>query len=367
MHIEFANYLRILADKVVGQQLLDVCAREAADEILTSAYATARVEECPANIDGVVVSDLAFVLSKLMSRSKNELQIMPAAIAQTIAQAGSHLSADADMLFRLEVGGLGYLNGTPTDFFVNEFIGQLFSLGPNLLFTSAALVGEDMREKLEERTYVLPVDWSAAIERSRSLLGIDFDQFEQFLSNKGKTTAEDMLMILALLSDSELDMSPYLLGLSGSQNVPRYFSRFSRDWRSYCNLCQEIIAKGERTTLRWLPREKRQADYCRAFSSVEAALVEGVRSALRFRKSLFTAIGKEQPELLIGHLLGVVHCFYSYYNHPDSRCPSTLGDDATTNLGILSKVLGQVVEYGLKSIEFPCEKSGFVLNLELVS
>jgi hypothetical protein len=218
MHIEFANYLKIIANKAVKRQLACVFAEEAADEILASAYAAAKVEDCPPGIDGVVVSDLAFVLSKLLSRSEHRLQIMPAAIAEDIVRAGRHLSGEEAILFRIEVGGLGYLNGTPTDFFVNEFIRRFSILGSAILCTSAVVViGRDVEEKLRERTYVLPADWSAAIERGRSSLGAEFGQFEQFLSNKGKTTTDDMLMVLALLADSELDMNPYLLGLSGSQ------------------------------------------------------------------------------------------------------------------------------------------------------
>lgn len=366
MHIEFADYLKISTTKTVGRELSAVCSPGAADAILAAAFSAARVEDCPPGIAGVVVSDLAFVLSKLIAKSLDGFQVVPAILAQGIVQELQDGAADTAQLFAVEAGGLGYLNGTPADWFVDRFITGVASSGPGILFRPAAFITarEERAEESCRGPVTVAVDWPAAVERSRAQLGGEFSKFEQFLAARGQPAADDVLMVLALLADPELDIDPYLLGLSGSENVPWYLRRFCTNWRSYYAGCGKPAAEEGRAVFSWPHKEGMSPDYRPAFSSVDAAVSAGVRGVLQFRRSLFDAVSKKRPELLVRTLLKVVHCFYSYYNHPKWRRPGVHGEAAASRLGILSKVLGEIVECSLKSIEFPCGKCGFVLNLE---
>jgi hypothetical protein len=148
-------------------------------------------------------------------------------------------------------------------------------------------------------------------------------------------------MLLALLACPELHCRSYLLGISGSENVPWYCKRFLADAASLAALSRQLLGEGR--------AENGRADET-ARQRVETRAEKAVACLLSFRHTLRQARLTSAPELVLRDILQIIRAFYSYYNLPECRAWAARPSLSIIRLARRTAVLREVVEYALSRL-----------------
>lgn len=349
MNIEFARFLHSLvseSDEILPKGLSADFQRSLASSIPAIYHG---VSGCPREIDAVLSSKIAFMLSRELRKNTGSLEkdkTSPEGLAGSIAEA-----ARGNPFFHVSVGGLGHINIVPSDLFVLEYLNSLSANGYRRLFQDQAIVVLETKGAplFGPRDFIC--DWGRVFARGRKSKDEQIIRFSKELEGKKELVADEKIMLLSLLADSELEIEPYRQGLFGRQNIPWYLRRFLKDWRVFVKNCGEKGVEGRCLGLGWSLGLGSENEASLFFDSLLGRLV---RYLLMFRSVVFRAEYEKRPELLVGHILLIIRVFYSYYNHPQMRGLRGLSSEELTNFTELTKVAGSAVEHSLNLLEFSC-------------
>lgn len=248
------------------------------------------VSDCPFPEQGLVTSNAAFVLSKaLHQKQEGTPEILPLQIARAIVKCASECHSP----FQINIGGDGHLNATPSQEFVAKFICRAMETrGSLLLSESSTFVHEEIKPLVP-----LEVDWTSKYLRLRMKQS---EECATFLSHVHQFDYAAQLMLLALCSDPEIDVSAYLQKLGSRQNVPWYIARAQSDLASLP-----------------LPDKK--------VAKFEASAQNFLSAILRLRRSFLLARSHFRPDWYLDGVMRSVRAFYEVYNRPETRVHPGMG------------------------------------------
>ena len=217
----------------------------------------------------------------------------PEAFAARLLQC---LSEDESKAFTFTIARGGYINIEFSDAGKDEFVTKLFSLPFSEILPGTIEVSES---EVRERASLVHDEFlkgCLALPPSRPL----------------------RMMVLGILAEPELDLEPFLRGLSGKQNLPWLFERFSRDLAHVRGL---LASPGESS----------------ASSDLVSDFLRKNRDHLIWlRWSWEKAVRLRRPEEYFGFLLALVHANYSFLNRPDFRLSLQSSLDESKRQALLS-------------------------------
>ncbi len=356
MQIEFAQYLRQIIVQVNFEFALGIGDRKLLQESCAKALAQSSIIACPPEINALMASNFPFVFAKLIEdrlRQQGNLaaQVLPEMLARTILDNSSKLDSSKG-LFELSTGGQGYLNAVPRVLLLNEFMQKCWELSAAPIFSWSPFCAS--REEAQKPFIRLRIDWGRIREKCRKSRDRSIREFVLFLASRDRVFEDDVLMALALLAKSQLDTDVYIRGLAGSENIPWYMNKFRQDWRRFAESCFQKAPEVRSVAfdLDLLELQRIRGHEEAAFWPLPRAVIRVLQCILCFREVYLKALDNNQPEILVEHLLRVVRCFYSYYNHPDVRSFRALSRQEVFHLGVLTYVLGNTFEREFESLEF---------------
>ncbi len=289
--------------------------------------------------------------------------------------------------FSFHLGGTGHLNGTATQQFCADYCRQVLNQGSGILFDSGELLTSRLQKPPAAANFVseFSADWPAAfsefvlskrllIERSARSTNPDVEKITGSLAPEGPWGIDGVVMLLAVLSDQEIDSAVYLRGLSGRENIPWYIARFFRESRSYI----ESLSR----SCKLLDLPEKVSLPCSYEATIAAGLEPVWRRLFGFRETLFRAIvapyynGLEsggparansrslefQPERLISAVVELIRGYYTFYNRPEWRVEfGRLDPDQIIGALRLSIVLRDVVSRTVTLLKNACDNDDFTL------
>jgi len=368
VHFEFAQYITKLVERCDFLQELGLAADIALSRAFDAALRVASVDDCSSPAFGAVVSNFAFAAGRLVLphlAGEDVQKAAPLKIAEVVIKVAGQDAAAKKHYFTLKSGGLGYVNATPSAHFCAEFLSGVLHRGAIVLLCREPFVigAEYPQDQLTAMPQRLVVSWEDVQRRGRQNANEDFQKFDAVLQKKGELSADDLLMALALLADAELEIEPYLLGLGGSQNVPWLFRRFARDWRRLWSECGAPADALSSISFDWLTYGE-----CPELPGLGAGVCRAAADAIRlifsWRKVYFGSVRGRPAAHIVGMLMQAVRLFYSYYNQPKCRTAYRQAPVAAVRLGVMTKVLGELVEETLAALEFSCGMPNFVLKID---
>lgn len=305
MQIEFAAAVAAALESVAaGGHFPELAGAEGRPQIVT-------VLPVPTAVNADVCSPVLFQLAHQASgRSPTELA----------APVLAALDRDCPW-FKFELGGTGHLNGSIAPPLIEKFAAEVSTGGARMLFKPQTLTAGHAatgRPQLFRSEY--EVDWQTALNGLTLPRG-GLEKSAAESSNPDAAvlldhlrrgwTLDGAVMLLAVLADPEIDSSVYLRGLSGRENVPWFLDRFFRQSRDYLQAVLPSTPKQGNETSTLDPGLK----------NCWSALM-GVREII-FRSAV-SPLSRlpcvpPQPERLVGLMVELARCFYSYYNRPEWR------------------------------------------------
>ena len=306
MHIEFQYLIADLLAKFAAEnpQLLPSLVKEELEQTAL------KVEDSPRQIDADLMCDFCFSWAKLLPE-KEKQPIRPEDLAQ---RALSYLGAVEIYRrddFDVTIAGLGFFNASAKESLTIDMLKKCHAFGGHLFFSEDCFLSvtpiaesDSLMEKL--RSAFLARDYS----RERFVTSHNENVRELIKALPTELNAEHRLMLLATLTDPELDFGVYLKGIGGSENVPWLLRKFYQDQNSFR---QQISARF--SLEQWVESN--------TFDPIEG---KAIRLILRFRYVLAQAQTLHRPELLVAQAIGMAKAFYEIYHHPRGRsfCAGTI-------------------------------------------
>ena len=309
------------------------------------------VLECPLPDEGVVTTNVAFSLSKALSQGAKAADpaLLPALLAEEIRAACLSTAAESGPWFEVRVGGLGYLNASPSPEFSAAFLRAAADAARDFLFTTESSIvtpGCPAPASLVS----IAVDWRAKPLGSKLQSDPDCRAILDRIRQQGRPLRDDLLMLLAVCGDPELDSRAYLHGLRGRENVAWYLDRFVKD--------ADAFVAGIRERRPEIPALTENA--ANALPELDGA----VRSILSFRSFVEAAARRRRADLLVGQILRCARCFYAFYNCPDVRAFAEGRGGGQEMLGVylVSQAILHAVQKANEVLDFSCGDFGFVLE-----
>lgn len=273
------------------------------------------VTDAPRGIEAEVSSAVVFEIVAALRRTQTTVP-EPIVFAQEIVEALSGLTSAGAPLFTVAIGGGGHINGITTAEFRLLYLRQLlYSKGACLFeLTPCVVLPASGMENAHLPEAVAAYDMLPQMDRIlRTLIAERAPDIKE-LCNRAQAELETgqgiendtRLMLLAALSDPQLDCTSFLRGLQSRENTPWYLSRALRDAELFSERISECIAATE-FELVALP------------SWQSLAVQTSVMQLLRFRHALMLSRVLKRPEILTGALLRAGHAFYNLYNRPNIR------------------------------------------------
>ncbi len=356
MHLDFALFLQDLLRKAPRPPVLGLAfpSDELACTVWRKRVEELEVKDCPPSVSRGITTNFVFLVTG-DCKSKVHQAVSPEPLADWICKFWASKENAGKEYFRLEVGGLGHLNAVHTDAYRLAFLKTVFGRGAEILFRPSGIVskvrvsGNQGVPRAFSRDVILARAENAKNSDAALLLG------QMKLREAGGST-EDLLMLLALLADEEIDVKPFLQGISSSEHVPYYLKRFISDSRllaASC-LCGEpgSCARGRNPAHRD-EKAKQKSIGKPATDSVllEDELRRAEDALLRFR-FVYRQASEGAPEILVREVLHLVRTFYRYYNLPECRALMTHAAPSALALRAaeLSDVLQTAVQQSLEAL-----------------
>ncbi len=254
-------------------------------------------------------SSIAFKLSQYLSVGQQEEEMKKEFYSNNIAQAlKENLEKYNKLPFVLEISGAVYLNA----YLSKESCEKLFNIFLQTKekdffdLNCLLLPGFEIINKFRINEY--KIDWHQILLQFAESKDLCEQELFQIVNVQKNINLEQRLMMLAALSDRDLDLRSYLHGLAGRQNVPWYFAKFFRDSANYLSFLESRL--NEITSSKRLEKNDfRMPDY----------LQNGVSNFFSLRKVFFESFFYSKPEKLMGSLLSLLRNFYDLYNRPNFR------------------------------------------------
>ncbi|MCC6932352.1 MAG: hypothetical protein IT292_03755 [Deltaproteobacteria bacterium] len=301
MHFEF-QYL--LADLLscFSSENPDLLPPEYLSELLV------KVEDAPAHIQADLMCDVCFSWTKMLLE-RQQFSVLPTMLAEKLLRVLVRESIYAKGDFKVWLASQGFLNATFNQSLVVALLNEARSSDSTLFFTRHALKG----------AMALPTRAEALAQRKSAYEKIEYTN-ERYITSHNENVralmkalpqgleAQHKIMLLATMTNVELDYEVFLKGIGGSENVPWLISKFAVDGPQFLHQLEELFG---------LP----------ATLSEDAQIVQMfmplVRLILSFRQTLTQGEKLRRPEMLVAHLIAMIKAFFVIYNHPQVRAFDT--------------------------------------------
>ena len=307
--------------------------------------------------------------------------------------------------FDFHLGGIGHLNASANKRFAEDFRKEILKRGAAALFSPesfftvpvdriAGVSNSPERDHPAVRFISeFSGDWSSAIanftlsketlrRRSAASTNPDVARIVESLDKDQRWSLDGVVMLLAVLSDPEIDSSVYFRSLAGRENVPWYFKRFFRDSRDYIEgLAGKLRLPVTQNRLDMQPEPTACTDrlapvWKRLFSFREAifrAIVAPyLYSSDLSQKSEAASAGDNIParleidfqsERIVNASIELIRGYYSFYNRPEWRIEFGKLDPAGINAAHeLSTVLREAVSQAVTMLKNACDNGDFTLQ-----
>ena len=272
------------------------------------------VKECEFQNLGLLSTNAAFKLSKKLRDTGADT--LPQDVASRMLDTEKIKNSDFDV----SLGGDGYLNATPSPEYIDRWLKssicpEYFLIPPNVESVCDKVIWHNLYSRIKKST-------------DKEVL--------EFVSGRD-LSLDDCLMLSAFFSDPETELTPYLEGLKGRQNIPWYLGKFLED--------SEKILK----QLNWDPEQSSNAD----LSKLDPRLSELLRAIMLFRGKVFGNGSVFEPVRGVGTLIFVVRNFYAFYNLPECRAMLKNSSNKLPqfNICLLTHVLRSMVGSSLELLQ----------------
>jgi arginyl-tRNA synthetase len=270
----------------------------------------------PLREDALAATNLAFLLAKVLSKKPFPQQVA----AELVSLLELNLSKD----FMFSIGGQGFINIIPTAQYLKRFFREAGADPKGFFF-------DNTPEQIK-------VDWDEQYYNEKLLKS---DLAREFLNHlqplpKNRNLTSDSLTLLAMLTDQDFDLTVYLRGLNGRENIPWYIERFLFDANRHSTSL---------TTAAHFPEDefwKTQLDLLLSQRKIRALNL--FHELLFFREELRLTFQLRQPERLLRAILKLIQSFYTLFNNPKMRQSDIL--DLTTPL------LTTIIPYSQQLLRF---------------
>lgn len=299
-----------------------------------------KTENCPPAFTGEISTNVAFPLARcLAAMGADGANTAPTEVARWIEEA---VLADKEFAkcFELSLGELGHINATPTDYFREMFLEKLFLHGTDLLFLNSSFVFE----RLGERQGRMNIDWDWLLDAENWPANGQEDDLRRICSQENKLGDDDALMFLALLADPELELTPYLESLSGTQNIPWFLQKFLRDGEMFSSRCLSGKSYDSRDLL------------ATSIHNIPSYCNKSLRLLFLFRHLVIQRSDRRRGPQWVIFLVRVAKSFYFYYNRPQCRELAITDSDpqARRQVGAVTRILHTLVSQSLERIKRTC-------------
>jgi hypothetical protein len=340
MEFQFRYFLMDLLDRA-GEPVSDL-----SDTCLPQ-LSNIEVGGVPRSVCADMSSPLCFWIA---SRAARESEGMGAEIPSAFAIAQSLLagqSAGSDYGIDCEVGGDGHINARVGYGFFERYISVVSKKGVSLLLGTEDLFSEPLASDAKAWRFSGSSLLERVTEGGRDELSLLREMKEDF-------EVDDWLMVLALQTDPELEVRPYIDNSLGRQNVPWYMRRCLRD----LDKVLQAIDVGELSS-------SGVSDVYSISERIGDNFLAMLSEIIRFRSIYQRARLSDRPELPIATLLSAIRAFYRFYNDPSFR--KVLFDaprlESQAFLRDSIAVLRDLILCFMELLEFPCGNRSFVLHL----
>lgn len=289
------------------------------------------VDHCPKGASGEVASPVAFQLAAYCrnhsySDERNTLiqYSDPEFFAQALRSALKQETCAG--WYEVQIAGGGFLNADATQEFHITFFSRVLADVEWLTSLAPALITAQKQDVMDYALFSPELlaescpRLLAQVERSADL---DMREFIRAHRDDIILHGNVRLMFLGLLADPELSSRVFLKGLTGVQNIPWYFERYSIMsgkimFRSSDSLdhtllrISELLAAERRA--RTMP-EAQSLNLC----SIDRFIVEQARALLNFRGRVLLGPDELRSVRSIRWCLDTARSFFAFYNHPGNR------------------------------------------------
>jgi hypothetical protein len=322
----------------------------------------------PQSVMADVCSPVLFILAN-RAAGRVVPQVSPHQLAEPLLRRLS-----SNKFFDFHLGTTGHVNASVTNEFRTAFRAALLQGGAELLFSPLSLLLEAKDTQLQPHAQASDLRlFQSEYDRSwRALaeLSLDREILRQQVERSDNSDAREVLlklemtewsldgviMLLAVLADSEIDASSFLRGLSGRENVPWYLDRFFRESREY--LRELATVAGEQSALA-TGNESFDQVWCRLATVREEIFRSIVHSAGALDRH---PPNRQQPERLVKIAVDLVRCFYAFYNRPEWRPGFGRLEPERASAAIpLTKMLRDAVSKLVTPLKNACETPSFTL------
>lgn len=187
---------------------------------------------------------------------------------------------------------------------VGKVLKKLSSFKEDDFFSFKRIFSE---EKSKFNFHPVEINWSILIDKLSSLTAdLQISKLHTLLKDQKAISCELRLMLLATLSNSELDLEIYFEKLNGKQNIPWYLDRYMQAATQYLALIKEKLGceiEGELSIAENSP----------------AFLKEAAIDVLISRNVFFQALRCQRAERFFLLLIRQINNFFQIYNQPNYR------------------------------------------------
>lgn len=343
MHLEYASYLTSILHEIDWSSVCGLSVDEIPMSQILGQIGNIEIDDCPYDFESNICSSIAYRIVSVLERCNcaKSLQVLtPEILAKKVIEISKKRK---DAYFSLSVGGQGYINACVTDRFVKDFCVKVFESNGACLFRRQSVF---VSKQIETQTLV----WDFAKLFNISLLrkrveqssNKDAKEYAEIIFSRAETTVDDIVQLLAMMYDNEIEAKNYLANLKGSENVPWIMKRCLLDMQKYITTYKSYLNPQGFLAIKWQDTKRTNIN-----SEVDLFLSNALSELLFFRSVINRSFKKLQGELFVGALTRIVHCFYSYYNHPKYRSLDNLQSSIAVDIVTLSNLLKFVLEQGI--------------------
>lgn len=352
MHVEYSMFLRgELQNADFSKLLPEVREQDVLEKIrfaVLNEIQEVSVERAPKDTSLMLGSSLPIDIVQIVRRFEKDHVPTPEMIAERFVE-GIAQSTRGAQFFPIQIGGRCYLNTTPSAECFKMFFQKLFrTRGQALLWRESLFADSEPSTPLFlpggfQLNDVLPVSGRRASEDIRLLAA------QVINTHDGRWDEEYRVMLLALMTESNLAVESFISGAHGSENAPWYFKKFFRD-----TLAVEQSGKKRGDRIELLVSELNYP----LPEDAEKMFGDSLSLLLEFRGAVLKMQFFRRPDLLMGMLLKLIASFYSFYNRPQVRRVLRQWDDSVSCalVFLLSAAVRAVVSGGYSSIDFNVEQ-----------
>lgn len=353
MHIETAHIFSLPMSNVKVSELGSEKLSSRDESILSLLSKGINVIDCPKHVDALIYLDASFeIFSKIKPSLGEDIRALsPQSISLHIKKAFDR--SPYASFFDVDLGGLGFVNLTPTKDFKKEFYFAVLD-NPQSLFSFSPIITrvQTFCEKPLKEFFVSVREehFKSLIENARNLDARTFG--DSFLKSELKN-GKDALMALCLCADEELDVRVYEQRLCSSENVPWWFSQISKDMQKMKEKCFSALGGGAPSNA--------EAVHQLLEHSVFVPLLERL---LNFREVTYEATFRNDPLPLLKYLHEMGREWYAVYNRPQTRVLEGFSASIAMGFLLLLEALSVCMRETLSRIEFSCTNQKIVLQVE---